>query len=323
MGMKELITRLTHEDPEVRFAAADELITIGAESVPPLIETINDNSPLVFNLSSPYHISVIRRDTSGFQKSVIRILGEIGDTKAIPALIELLKDKNNGVCNAAAHALVKFGDGAIEPLLKALKHINKDVREGALWALGEIGDAKAISPIVNMQDNQVRDSIQSAVEKLLEHNQPFTESFPDIFCTACFLRGMQEKIKSGAYRDHQYVFCRFCESSLHLINNVKYVIGLICGDSEEYKQDSDAVYVRLWFEDAKKARNADIDILEIRESDSISYDWAVNAVLNMLKNDVSRPRYYVKGIPVIIRGNPPLSENSIMILTHEFGGITK
>ena len=80
------------------------------------------------------------------------------------------------------------------------------------------------------------------------------------------------------------------------------------------------MYVNLWNEAEKKAKNADIDVLEIRESDGISYDWAVNAVLNELKNDISRPRGYVKGIPVIIRGNPFLSENSKMILK-EFGGI--
>ena len=42
----------------------------------------------------------------------------------------------------------------------------------------------------------------------------------------------------------------------------------------------------LWNEQEKKACNADIDILEIRESDGVSYDYAINAVLNVLKNDV-------------------------------------
>ena len=96
---------------------------------------------------------------------------------------------------------------------------------------------------------------------------------------------------------------------------------MIGGDVSDYRQDGEKVYVNLWFESDKKTRNADIDVLEIHESNGINYDYAVNAVLNVLKNDVSRPRKYVKGIPVIIRGNPPLSENSRMILEHEFGGI--
>ena len=120
-----------------------------------------------------------------------------------------------------------------------------------------------------------------------------------------------------------YFVCKTCGSKEGRIEGVKKVVGLIGADVKDYRKDGEIFYVSLWNEQEKKACNADIDILEIRESDGVSYDYAVNAVLNVLKNDVSRPRDYVKGIPVIIRGNPPLSENSRMILTHEFGGIKK
>lgn len=106
------------------------------------------------------------------------------------------------------------------------------------------------------------------------------------------------------------------------MTNVKQVIGLIGGNISNYKQDGDKVYVNLWFESEKKARNADIDVLEIQETAGISYDYAVNAVLNELKNDVSRPSKYVKNISVVIKGSPTLSENSKMILELEFGGIS-
>ena len=105
--------------------------------------------------------------------------------------------------------------------------------------------------------------------------------------------------------------------------NVRTVIGLIGGNVDDYRRDGDKVYVNLWNEADKRALNADIDVLEIRKTDGISYDYAVNAVLNVLKNDVSRPRKYVKNIPVVIRGNPSLSDNSKMILENEFGGILK
>ena len=118
-----------------------------------------------------------------------------------------------------------------------------------------------------------------------------------------------------------YFICKTCEKKDRRLVNVRKVIGLIGGDVIDYRQEGDKVYVNLWFEQEKKAQNADIDVLEIKESDGISYDYAVNAVLNVLKNDVSRPRKYVKKIPIIIKGKPPLSENSIMILKHEFGGV--
>ena len=118
-----------------------------------------------------------------------------------------------------------------------------------------------------------------------------------------------------------YFVCKTCEKNDSRLMNVRKVIGLIGGDVGNHRHDGEIFYVSLWNEAEKKATNADIDVLEIHESNGISYDYAVNAVLNVLKNDVSRPRKYVKGIPVIIRGNPTLSENSKMILQHEFGGI--
>jgi uncharacterized protein YneF (UPF0154 family) len=40
-----------------------------------------------------------------------------------------------------------------------------------------------------------------------------------------------------------------------------------------------------------------------------------------LKNDVSSPRNYLKKIPVVIRGNPPISKEIIRMLNNEFGEI--
>lgn len=122
-------------------------------------------------------------------------------------------------------------------------------------------------------------------------------------------------------QSYPYVVCRGCGSSLHLIKGVKEVIGLIGGDVDYYRTDGERVYVSLWSEAQKQARNADIDLLEIRNSSGITYDYAINAVLQTLKNDVSRPAEYVKGIPVILTDNPPLSENARRILEDEFGGI--
>ncbi|MCP4348578.1 MAG: hypothetical protein GY795_24100, partial [Desulfobacterales bacterium] len=67
--------------------------------------------------------------------------------------------------------------------------------------------------------------------------------------------------------------------------------------------------------------NADIDVLEIREGKDISYDYAINAVLVTLKNDVSRPKEYVKNIPVVIQENLSVPEGVISVLNHEFGEI--
>jgi HEAT repeat protein len=53
------------------------------------------------------------------------------------------------VCSVVANALGKVGDArAVEPLITALKDDDKDVRRQAAKALGEIGDARAVEPLV-------------------------------------------------------------------------------------------------------------------------------------------------------------------------------
>jgi len=57
--------------------------------------------------------------------------------------------------------------------------------------------------------------------------------------------------------------------------------------------------------------------------DENEYDHAIEAVRNALLNDISRPRNYIKKIPVFIQGNPPISIRMKRIFENEFGGIKK
>ncbi|MDM8523118.1 hypothetical protein QUF80_07080 [Desulfococcaceae bacterium HSG8] len=97
-------------------------------------------------------------------------------------------------------------------------------------------------------------------------------------------------------------------------------MGLI-GSGGIFELQRDRIYINLWSESDKKAGNADIDILEIRDTAGINYDYAINAVLVSLKNDAPRPSGYVRQIPVVIYGNPPIPEGAMRILDHEFGEI--
>ncbi len=100
-------------------------------------------------------------------------LGEIGDDRAIPSLVEALKDRDRFVRYGAAVALDKFqwqpdsdtlhayvhlgkqewkemisiGDAAIEPLCVALTDHDSEIREKAVRALGVIGSEKAIPAV--------------------------------------------------------------------------------------------------------------------------------------------------------------------------------
>ena len=74
-------------------------------------------------------------------------LGSVGDTRAVEALIHVLKhDENEDVRGCSAQALGEIGDmRAVEPLIYVLKHDKIPwIRECSAQALGKIGDARAV-----------------------------------------------------------------------------------------------------------------------------------------------------------------------------------
>ena len=70
-----------------------------------------------------------------------------GDVKGLIKALGYQKDWH--VRQAAAEALGKIGDArAVEPLVAALKDQDSNARQGAAEALGRIGDARAVEPLI-------------------------------------------------------------------------------------------------------------------------------------------------------------------------------
>ncbi len=163
IAIVSLINALGDEGNDVRYAAAWALGKTGNErAVEPLIRVLSDDDPWV-------------------SESAIRALGVIGDERAVEPLIKALGDEDaNAVAawwgsasgaaatvgrpppprvpvrESAAGALGKIGDArAVEPLIKALRDDNEDVCSSAAEALGQIGDARAVEPLINaLRDNK-------------------------------------------------------------------------------------------------------------------------------------------------------------------------
>ncbi len=103
-------------------------------------------------------------------------LGKIGSKseKAIPSLINALKDKNSFVRGSAASALGKIGsksEKAIPSLINALEDEASDVRHRAADALGNIGSEseKAISALIKAledRDSNMRRRVASALGEI-------------------------------------------------------------------------------------------------------------------------------------------------------------
>jgi HEAT repeat protein len=82
-------------------------------------------------------------------------LAVLGDVKAAEPLIHALKDEY--VRWDAANALAKIGGPAVEPLIRALTNEDSNVRLGAARALGYIGNARAVEPLIHaLKDEYVR-----------------------------------------------------------------------------------------------------------------------------------------------------------------------
>jgi HEAT repeat protein len=93
-----------------------------------------------------------RRD--GVTRSAARELGKMRNERAITPLVGLLGDRE--VNQAAAEALLGFGEKAVMPLVEVLKSGNGDAREKAAFALGELRDKRAVEPLVQvMQTDDV------------------------------------------------------------------------------------------------------------------------------------------------------------------------
>ena len=130
-------------------------------------------------------------------EGVIEILGKIGDKRAVDILIQMTRNQNYGVCEAAALALNNF-DGEVEALLKDKNHeirweasklfgwASEDVRavepligfltDGdnkirgeAAETLGYIRDSRAIQPLISAlgdEDKEVREYVAKALARI-------------------------------------------------------------------------------------------------------------------------------------------------------------
>ncbi|MFC1550879.1 HEAT repeat domain-containing protein [Candidatus Neomarinimicrobiota bacterium] len=95
-------------------------------------------------------IKELEHKNSDVRAEAAEILGEIGDVRAVNPLIAAVvnDDNNKNVIINAANAIIKIDTVAVEPLIKALGDDNHKIRSFAAAALGEIGDIRAVEPLI-------------------------------------------------------------------------------------------------------------------------------------------------------------------------------
>ena len=132
MPNAELIADLRSENPKQKASAARKLGELGdQDAVPHLITALPEGGEA--------------------RQDIIWALGRIGDSRASGTLIPVLHDENWHLRAAAAEALglIQEGEGVVDALIQALADANDSVHWKAAWALGEIGDRKASTPLLS------------------------------------------------------------------------------------------------------------------------------------------------------------------------------
>ncbi|ACK64836.1 HEAT domain containing protein [Rippkaea orientalis PCC 8801] len=117
-------------------------------------------------------IPALLDENSETRENAFKKLRELGDSVAVPALIEALQDKDWQVQAVAAYTLGRFGSeakSAIPALSKAIKAENADVRFVAAKALGEIGSEAVVPALIEAlqdKDENVRVNAAESLKKI-------------------------------------------------------------------------------------------------------------------------------------------------------------
>ncbi len=93
-------------------------------------------------------------------------LGEIGSEEGIPFLLQALGDPELPVRQYATRSLIKINLAAVEPLIGLLVTADPLAAAGAIRALGDIGDKRALDPLLAQVDGPNRADVFLALGKL-------------------------------------------------------------------------------------------------------------------------------------------------------------
>ncbi len=147
--LEPLIEGIQNSDKDMRILSANTLGRMKArEVVPMLVTALDDDNPnVVYNL--------------------VECLGDIGDPRAVPALMDLLTEHTDEWVHVATlEALGKIGDQRVVDLLLSL--VSEElVVDPLISALGVLGDSRAIPTLVSYLKDKDPDIRELSVQALV------------------------------------------------------------------------------------------------------------------------------------------------------------
>ena len=177
---KRLIAQLSDANAAKRNQAAHDLIGLGADAVPPLLEALqtkDQNLLLIYKQilaripsASPALMKTLATAHPVLQARVVDIFSISKDKSALPALLGALQGEYFTVRARAALALGRIGDkNAIQPLIRVMKDPEDDVRIAACLALGLFKDPSTFDEITNVLLDDSKIEVRQAAAKALGH----------------------------------------------------------------------------------------------------------------------------------------------------------
>ncbi len=162
-----------------------ELLHMGAEAAPALIEALQTTEPSLLPLyqgilarmgiaATPALTHSLLNDHPLIRGRVAEVLAQTRDPKAVPALLSALSGEYYTVRSRAARALGAIGDAeAIQPLLGALADKELEVRIEAVKALGKFKLPETFDNMADLllEDPQI-EARQAAAQALGETHDP-------------------------------------------------------------------------------------------------------------------------------------------------------
>jgi HEAT repeat protein len=114
-------------------------------------------------------IEALKHKDNNVVSSSAWALSEIKDPRVVPALIGVLEHNNISVVCDGAGALGEIGKEAVPALIKALGHENDEVAKHSAWALGIIRDKSALPYLMKHADHShmgVRSAVREAIRRI-------------------------------------------------------------------------------------------------------------------------------------------------------------
>jgi len=172
-------------DPSKRSHAEAELLRLGAEAAPALIEALQTPNDELLPLyqgvlarmglaATPALTHSLLNDHPLIRGRAAEVLAQAKDPKATPALLQALKGEFYTVRARAARALGAIGaQEAIQPLLEALKDPELEVRVEAVGAIGKFNLPETFDNMADLllEDPQI-EARQAAARALGETKHP-------------------------------------------------------------------------------------------------------------------------------------------------------